>query len=57
MPAIQRPEDYERWMFEDFDTALKTVGPYPAQMMTAVQLGQAINNSRNESPDLIIPCA
>lgn len=57
MPAIQRPEDYERWVVEDCDNALKSVGPYPAQMMTAVQLGPGINSSRNESPDLLIPCA
>jgi len=57
MPAILRPEDYERWVFEDCDTALKAVGPYPAQVMTAVQLGQAINSSRNESADLLLPCA
>jgi putative SOS response-associated peptidase YedK len=38
MPAILRPEDYERWVFEDCDTALKAVGPYPAQVMIAVQL-------------------
>jgi putative SOS response-associated peptidase YedK len=57
MPAILRPEDYERWVFDDCDVALKVVGPYPAQVMSAVQLGQAINNSRNESPDLVIPCA
>jgi putative SOS response-associated peptidase YedK len=57
MPAILRPEDCERWVFDGCDMALKAVGPYPAQVMSAFQLGQAINNSRNESPDLLIPSA
>jgi putative SOS response-associated peptidase YedK len=57
MPAILRPEDYERWVFEDGAEALKAVGPYPAQVMTAVQLGPAINSSRNEGADLLVPRA
>jgi putative SOS response-associated peptidase YedK len=57
MPAILRPEDYERWVFEDCETALKDIGPYPAQMMTAVKLGPATNSSRNDGADLLIPCA
>lgn len=57
MPAILRPEDYERWVFEDCDSALKAVGPYPARVMTAVQLGPAINSSRNEGAELLVPCA
>jgi hypothetical protein len=44
-------------VFADCDTALKTVGPYPAQVMSAVQLGQGINSSRNEGADLLLPCA
>lgn len=40
MPAILRPEDYEHWLFDDCETALKAVGPYPAQLMQAQQLGQ-----------------
>jgi putative SOS response-associated peptidase YedK len=45
MPAILPPEDYERWVFDDWESALKAVGPYPARVMTAVQLSQEINNS------------
>jgi putative SOS response-associated peptidase YedK len=52
MPAILRPEDYQRWVFEDCDTALKASGPY-AQMMTVVRLGPAINSSRNEGLELL----
>ena len=57
MPAILRPEDYQKWVFDDAETALKAVGPYPAQVMTAVKLGQGINSSRNEGVDLLVPCA
>ena len=56
MPAILRPEDYERWLFDDWESALKAVGPYPAQVMQAQQLGQAINSSRNDSPELLNGC-
>jgi len=57
MPVILRPEDYQTWVFGDAETALKVAGPYPAQVMTAVQLGLAINSSRNEGAELLVPCA
>ena len=57
MPAILRPEDYERWVFGDWESALKAVGPYPAQVMQAQQLGQEINSSRNDYPELLPTCA
>ena len=57
MPVILRPEDYQTWVFGDAETALKVAGPYPAQVMTAVQLGQGINSSRNEGAELLVPCA
>jgi putative SOS response-associated peptidase YedK len=53
MPAILRPEDYQSWVFDERDVALKAIGPYPAQVMSAQQLGTAINNSRNEGPELL----
>ena len=57
MPAILRPEDYERWVFGDWESALKAVGPYPGQVMQAQQLGQEINSSRNDYPELLAACA
>ena len=57
MPVILQPEDYQTWVFGDAATALKAAGPYPAQVMTAVQLGPAINSSRNEGAELLVPCA
>jgi putative SOS response-associated peptidase YedK len=57
MPAILRPEDYQRWVFDDCEAAMKAVGPYPAQVMHAQQLGQDINSSRNEGPELLRPAA
>ena len=53
MPAILRPEDYDRWVFGDWESAMKAVGPYPAQVMSAQQLGQEINSSRNDYPELL----
>ena len=57
MPVILRPEDYQTWVFGDAESALKFAGPYPAQVMTAQQLGPAINSSRNEGAELLVPCA
>jgi hypothetical protein len=56
-PVILRPEDYEAWVFGEPEAALKLAGPYPAQMMKALQLGQAINSSRNDYPELLAGCA
>jgi putative SOS response-associated peptidase YedK len=55
--VILRPEDYQRWVFEDSAAALKLAGPYPAQVMTAVQLGPQINSPHNDVPELLQPCA
>jgi putative SOS response-associated peptidase YedK len=53
MPVILRPEDYETWVFGETDVALKTAGPYPAQLMSTQQLSTEINSSRNDYPDLL----
>lgn len=53
MPAILRPEGYQTWVFGDAETAMKVAGPYPAQVMTAQQLGPAINSSCNDSVNLL----
>jgi putative SOS response-associated peptidase YedK len=55
MPAIVRPEDCQSWIFEERDVALKAIGPYPAQVMSAQTLGTEINNSRNEGAELLAP--
>jgi len=57
MPVILRQEEYQTWVFGDAAAALKAAGPYPAQVMTAVQFGPAINSSRNEGAELLVPCA
>ena len=57
MPVILRPEDYEAWVFGDPDAAFKTVGPYPAQVMSAQKLGQEINSSRNDHAGLLTAVA
>jgi hypothetical protein len=42
-------------VFGNAATALRAAGPYPAQVMTAVQLGPAINSSRNEGLSFSCP--
>lgn len=53
MPALLRPEDYEAWLFGDWSAALKLVGPYPAQVMTATRIGPAIGDVKNDHPGLL----
>jgi putative SOS response-associated peptidase YedK len=55
MPAILRPEDCQSWIFDERDVALKAIGPYPAQVMSAQTLGTDINSSRNEGAELLAP--
>jgi hypothetical protein len=51
------PRSKNKNHFDDCEAALKAVGPYPAQVMQAQQLGQNINSSRNDYPELLAACA
>ena len=60
MPVILRPEDEEAWLDPDLDeprAALTLLHPYPADAMDAYPVSPAVNNARNEGPELIEPSA
>ncbi len=60
MPAILRLEDEEEWLSRDLTdphAAQALLRPYPAEAMVADPVSPAVNNVRNDGPDLIAPIA
>ena len=58
MPAILKPEAYERWIEPGErhpDELDELLGPYPAEEMTAYPVSRFVNNPRNDSPACIAP--
>ena len=57
MPAIISPDKYGKWMSLDAATEdLKNLLlPFAAKKMKAYPVSQAVNNPRNNSPDIIAP--
>jgi putative SOS response-associated peptidase YedK len=56
MPAILSPADYDTWLnpkVEDTQTLSPLLRPYPADSMVAVPVGLAVNNPRNDGPELL----
>ncbi|HTV46982.1 MAG TPA: SOS response-associated peptidase [Phycisphaerae bacterium] len=50
MPVILAPELYLEWLDHTLD-----LGPYPADQMTARPISSKVNNTRNNSPDILEP--
>jgi putative SOS response-associated peptidase YedK len=58
MPVILRREDEEEWVSRDVNDPLQVerlLRPYPAEEMRVYRVGAAVNNTRNNSPELIAP--
>ena len=57
MPVILAPKDYQRWLEPSEPTHLPTdlLRPYPAEEMKAWKVGSAVENVRNNTPELIVP--
>ncbi len=58
MPAILRPEDEADWLSRDIvdpRAAQALLHPYPAEAMAADPVSPAVNNPRNDGPELIAP--
>jgi putative SOS response-associated peptidase YedK len=58
MPAILRPEDEADWLSPDLTdphAAQALLRPYPAAAMAADPVSPAVNNTRNNGPELIAP--
>lgn len=58
MPVILRREDEEEWVSRDVDDPLQVerlLQPYPADEMRLYPVSTAVNNTRNNGPELIAP--
>ena len=58
MPAILRPEVDDEWLSRDAanpHAVQALLQPYPAEEMVAHPVGLAVNNVRNDGPELIAP--
>jgi putative SOS response-associated peptidase YedK len=58
MPVILASEDYERWLdpkIVDAATIQSFLKPCPSQWLQAYPVSHAVNNSRNDSEELIRP--
>lgn len=56
MPVILSPEDYDTWLDpeqEDIRALGSLLQSYPAAAMVAAPVGLAVNNPRNEGPELL----
>ncbi len=57
MPVIISPEDYDRWLdpgVTDPDEVQDLLKPYPGEMQ-AYPVSSAVNNARNDGPELVLP--
>jgi putative SOS response-associated peptidase YedK len=52
MPAILRPEEYERWRGADEPPA-DLLRPFPAEPMTMWPISARVNSSKNDDPELL----
>jgi putative SOS response-associated peptidase YedK len=58
MPAILPPSDWDQWLSSDEkepEKLLPLLRPYPAEEMEGIPLGTAVNNSRHEGADCLLP--
>lgn len=56
MPVILDPADYELWLdpgVQDGDALRHLITPCPADALEAYEVGKAVNNPRNQGPELI----
>ena len=52
MPAIFRPENYERWLSAD-ESAAEIIESYPPEQMKIWPVSTRVNTVKNEGGDLI----
>ena len=56
MPAILRPEDYDRWLSDEPDPR-ELLKPFPAEPMTMWPVSTRVNTPKNDDADLLVPMA
>ena len=54
MPVIIDVSDYDRWL-SSAEPPTGLLRPYPAEKMTAYEIGQQINKRGYDAPDIIDP--
>ena len=52
MPAILRPEDYDRWLGDEEPPA-DLLAPFPAEPMTMWPISARVNSPQNDDPALL----
>lgn len=58
MPAILRRDDEEEWISRDVNDPLQVerlLRPYPEEAMRVYRVSPRVNNTRNNTPELIVP--
>lgn len=53
MPVIVKPEDYDRWLFDEDPADL--MKPFPAELMTMWKIGSKVGSPKNNTPDILDP--
>jgi len=56
MPAILRPEQYDRWLSDDPDPR-DLLQSYPAELMRMWPISTRVNKPENDDPSLLDPIA
>jgi putative SOS response-associated peptidase YedK len=54
MPAILRPDDYDRWLGDEEPPA-DLLAPFPAEPMTMWPISTRVNSPSNDDADLLKP--
>tara|TARA_B100000886_G_C20425770_1_gene493900 strand:+ start:5872 stop:6567 length:696 start_codon:yes stop_codon:yes gene_type:complete len=57
MPVILSKEHYDKWLFANHDSSdlLSLLIPYPEETMVYYRVGEAVNNVKNDNPEVIRP--
>jgi len=58
MPAILRPESYQRWLdplYSNVDELSPLLVPYPTEKMAVYRVSDAVNSAANNSSELVRP--
>ena len=54
MPAILKPEDYDRWLSEEPDPR-DLLRPFPSELMVIWPVSTRVNTPKNDDADLLVP--
>ncbi len=54
MPAILKPEAYDRWLSDEPDPR-ELLRPFPPELMTIWPVSTRVNTPKNDDADLLVP--